>query len=238
MEKEFPLKKFRDRSAEVQPIVRPQSDFSKESLDKIFGCDAGVCVEFIEDPEFEPKGVKIAGFGGQGVLSMGLALAQAAFGSGRYRLLVSRLRPGAARRHLQLLGDHLRRAHRLAGRGSSGRAGGLQPAISGEVRAHGQEGRTDHSTTHWPASSSRPEGVKAISVPATQIATEKGAASGRQHGHVRGADAGRESGAAARGLRKCLPVTFAKKPKLIPLNLEILEAGAQAVKVLEMVARK
>jgi 2-oxoisovalerate ferredoxin oxidoreductase beta subunit len=33
-------------------------------------------------------------------------------------------------------------------------------------------------------------------------------------------------------------VTFAKKPKLIPLNLEILEAGAQAVKVLEMVARK
>jgi len=33
-------------------------------------------------------------------------------------------------------------------------------------------------------------------------------------------------------------VTFAKKPKLIPLNLEILEAGAQAVRVLEKVARK
>ncbi len=29
-------------------------------------------------------------------------------------------------------------------------------------------------------------------------------------------------------------VTFAKKPKLIPLNLEILEAGAQAVRVLRM----
>ena len=33
-------------------------------------------------------------------------------------------------------------------------------------------------------------------------------------------------------------VTFAKKPKQIPLNLEILEAGARAVEMLEMVARK
>jgi len=33
-------------------------------------------------------------------------------------------------------------------------------------------------------------------------------------------------------------VTFAKKPKLIPKNLEILEAGAQAARVLEMAARK
>jgi len=33
-------------------------------------------------------------------------------------------------------------------------------------------------------------------------------------------------------------VTFAKKPRLIPKNLEILEAGAGAVRVLEMAARK
>jgi len=33
-------------------------------------------------------------------------------------------------------------------------------------------------------------------------------------------------------------VTFAKKPRLIPKNLEILDAGAQAVKLLEMAARK
>ena len=33
-------------------------------------------------------------------------------------------------------------------------------------------------------------------------------------------------------------VTFAKKPKLITKNLEILEAGAQAARVLEMSARK
>ncbi|MDD1736413.1 MAG: thiamine pyrophosphate-dependent enzyme, partial [Methanothrix sp.] len=84
MEKEFPLKKFRDRSAEAQAIIRPESDFSSEALDKIFGCEGGVCIEFLKDPEFVPKGVKIAGFGGQGVLSMGLALAQAGFGCGRF----------------------------------------------------------------------------------------------------------------------------------------------------------
>jgi 2-oxoisovalerate ferredoxin oxidoreductase beta subunit len=33
-------------------------------------------------------------------------------------------------------------------------------------------------------------------------------------------------------------VTFAGKPKLIPKNLDILEAGAQTVKLLEMAARK
>jgi len=39
-------------------------------------------------------------------------------------------------------------------------------------------------------------------------------------------------------LRHAFKVTFAKKPKLIPLNMEILEAGAQAVMVLEMVAKR
>jgi len=33
-------------------------------------------------------------------------------------------------------------------------------------------------------------------------------------------------------------VTFAKKPKLIPKNLEILEAGAQAARVLEMSGKR
>jgi len=33
-------------------------------------------------------------------------------------------------------------------------------------------------------------------------------------------------------------VTFTKKPKLIPRNLEILEAGAQAVRVLEKAAKR
>jgi len=77
MEKEFPVKNFRDRFDEVEPLKRDNSDFSKESLDRIFQLDESL-PEPIDDPEFGEVKVKIAGFGGQGVLSMGLALAQAA----------------------------------------------------------------------------------------------------------------------------------------------------------------
>ena len=44
--------------------------------------------------------------------------------------------------------------------------------------------------------------------------------------------------AAARGVRQRLQGHLRQEAKLIPLNLEILEAGAQAVRVLEMVARR
>ncbi|HPH47886.1 MAG TPA: thiamine pyrophosphate-dependent enzyme, partial [Methanothrix sp.] len=62
MEKEYPLKKFRDSSAEALPIIRPESDYGRESLDRIFGCQGEVCIELLKDPDFPAKGVKIAGF--------------------------------------------------------------------------------------------------------------------------------------------------------------------------------
>lgn len=83
MEKEFPVKNFRDKGDEVEPLKRDKSDFSKESLDRIFQLDESL-PEPIEDPEFGEVKVKIAGFGGQGVLSMGLALAQAACTESRH----------------------------------------------------------------------------------------------------------------------------------------------------------
>ena len=237
MEKEFPLKKFRERSGEVQPISRQESDFSKESLDEIFGCASGVCVEFVQDPEFEPKGVKIAGFGGQGVLSMGLALAQAAFGSGRfvswYPDYGPEQRGGTSNCSVIVSGepigspvlDHpdvLVAFNRpsLDKFAPTVKKGGviIYDSLAGEFKP--------------------PEGVKAISVPATQIAGEKGA-----HQAANTAMFGALMQTGNLGLPKeaygnAFKVTFAKKPKLIPLNLEILEAGAQAVRVLEMVAKR
>jgi len=78
MEKEFPLKRFRDKSKEVEPIVRDESDFSIESLDKIFDVNRGVNNEIKKTHNYKQLNIKIAGFGGQGVLSGGLTLAQAA----------------------------------------------------------------------------------------------------------------------------------------------------------------
>ena len=83
-----------------------------------------------------------------------------------------------------------------------------------------------------------PDGVKAISVPATQIATEKGAHQAANTAMFGALMQAGNLGLPREAYSNAFRVTFAKKPKLIPLNLEILEAGAQAVKVLEMVARK
>ena len=84
MEKEFPVKNFRDRSAETEPLIRSESDFSRESLDRIFQIREDSVPDPVDDPEFPEVRVKIAGFGGQGVLSMGLTLAQAACSEGRH----------------------------------------------------------------------------------------------------------------------------------------------------------
>jgi 2-oxoisovalerate ferredoxin oxidoreductase beta subunit len=237
MEKEFALKRFRDRSAQAQPIVREKSDFAKETLDRIFGCEGGVCVEFLNDPEFVPKGVKIAGFGGQGVLSMGLALAQASFGSGRYvswypdygpeqrggtsncSVIISGLPIGSpVVDHPDVLVAFNRPS--LEKFAPSVRKGGviLYDSLAGHFQA--------------------PDGVKAISVPATQIATEKGAHQAANTAMFGALMQAGDLGLPQEAYSNAFRVTFAKKPKLIPLNLEILEAGAQAVKVLEMVARK
>jgi len=84
VEREFPLRLFRDASKGAQPIVRPVSDFSTETLNRIFHCTADRCVQASEDPGFTPRDVKISGFGGQGVLSMGLTIARTAYNSSRF----------------------------------------------------------------------------------------------------------------------------------------------------------
>lgn len=237
MELEFPLKRFRDRSAEAESIIRQESDYSKESLDKIFGCEGNVCVEFQKDPEFVPRGVKIAGFGGQGVLSMGLALAQAAFGCGRfvswYPDYGPEQRGGTSNCSVIVSGepigspvvDHpdvlvVFNRPSLEKFASTVKKGGviLYDSLAGQFQA--------------------PEGVRAISVPATEIAADKGAHMAANTAMFGALMQTGKLGLPREAYGNAFRVTFAKKPKLISKNLEILEAGAQAVKVLEMSARK
>jgi 2-oxoisovalerate ferredoxin oxidoreductase beta subunit len=228
MEKEFPLKRFRDRSSDVEPILRMDSDYSKESLDKAFGLAGGDSIDVVQDPDFEPKGVKIAGFGGQGVLSMGLALAQAAYKSGRfvswYPDYGPEQRGGTSNCSVVISGEQIGspvvdepdvlvafNRPSLDKFASDVKEGGLilYDSLAGEFQA--------------------PEGVKAVPVPATEIAIGKGveqAANTAMFGalmEVGGIGLPKEA------FSKALEHTFAAKPKLIPLNLEILEAGAESV---------
>ncbi|NCA82120.1 MAG: ketoisovalerate oxidoreductase [Opitutae bacterium] len=84
MEAEFPLGVLRDRVAEAAPIVRARSDYRKETLDHLLGLDADQAPDAQLDPSAPTHAVKMAGFGGQGVLSMGVVLARAACGAGQF----------------------------------------------------------------------------------------------------------------------------------------------------------
>ncbi|OPZ29504.1 MAG: 2-oxoglutarate oxidoreductase subunit KorB [Lentisphaerae bacterium ADurb.BinA184] len=80
MEKEFPLACFRDRSREAVPRTSPQPCFDRAALDALFSEGAAAAT-----PAPTARGVlrvKVAGFGGQGVLSLGLMLARAATQAG------------------------------------------------------------------------------------------------------------------------------------------------------------
>ena len=84
MEKEFPLGVLRDRAAEVQPLVRAECDYRKETLDRLLHLDTDRAPEAKLDPAAPTFNVKMAGFGGQGVLSMGVILARAACAAGKF----------------------------------------------------------------------------------------------------------------------------------------------------------
>jgi 2-oxoisovalerate ferredoxin oxidoreductase beta subunit len=80
MEKVFPLKCFRDRSADAapSPVAIPQT-----SVDKLFG-EGGMDGATKNDPSVPERSFKFSGFGGQGVLSLGLVVAEAAGRAGRH----------------------------------------------------------------------------------------------------------------------------------------------------------
>ncbi len=80
MEKVFPLGCFKDRTAE-EP-VRPQDIEVSDLRSLLGGTDEGV--EPQHDPAFKERRLKFSGFGGQGVLSLGLVVAEAAGRAGRY----------------------------------------------------------------------------------------------------------------------------------------------------------
>ena len=84
MEKEFPLGTFRDEAATAQPIVRATSDYRKETLDHLLNLDTDQAPDAQLDPSANVFNVKMAGFGGQGVLSMGVVLARAACDAGKF----------------------------------------------------------------------------------------------------------------------------------------------------------
>ena len=225
MTREFPLGTFRDRSAEAPPYERPESDFSKASLDALFNLHDFPATKAKAAPLNGEVHVRCAGFGGQGVLSLGIMLAQTAQLTGRqvswYPSYGPEQRGGTANCSVVVsdepIGSPVIHTTDLL-------VAMNQPSFekfAGTVKPGGiilcDSSVGDLGTA---------PNVRVCAVPALALAEKAGS--------------GRAANTIMLGVIMQLGITglpreafdmaiaegFAKKPKLIPLNLKVLQAGA------------
>lgn len=225
MEKEFPVKNFRDNSEKVQPLHRGISDFSTESLERLYGIE-GDTEEKISRMDFAPIQTKIAGFGGQGVLSMGIILAQAGVkanlnaswfpsygpeqrgGTSNCSVVISGQSIGSPTVYTPDILVAMNRPSLERFQGAV-REGGLilYDSTIGNVEVPGD--------------------VNAISVPATEKAKEAGseqAANTFMLGVLMGLNV---TGLEEKAFKEALAENFAGKPRVIEFNQRVLDLGAE-----------
>ena len=228
MEVEFPLAKFRDRTSEVEPLCREQSDFSKKSLDKIFEIELDSTMEAIDDPNFETKVIKISGFGGQGVLSMGLILAEAACKARRhvswYPSYGPEQRGGTSNCTVIISGE-------LIGSPVVNNPDILvalnKPSLEEFAERVKNNGIILYDTEIGEYNA--PENVKAIGVPALKIAKEHGVGKAANTAML-GVLMAISTELSEKVFEDAVKQAFAKKPKMISVNLDILKSGSKWAK--------
>ena len=229
MAKEFPIQNFRDRTAEAQPIERAKSDFTDEALAKAFDLASLPATQENDDPNFGEAQVKISGFGGQGVLSLGTMLTAAAQAVGKqvswYPSYGPEQRGGTSNCSVIVSGETigspvvyhpnllvaLNRPSLEKFKNDVVPGGTIMyDSIMGDVEI--------------------PEGIRGVAVPAQDLADAAGNPKGAntimfgvmlELGITR---------LPAEAFKRALEAQFAKKPKLIPMNIEVLEYARKWVR--------
>lgn len=221
MEKEYPLGCLRDRSAEAP--VRPEPAPWKP-LAEFFGDDGS------EDPvheaaEVKERHFKFTGFGGQGILSLGLVVADAARAIGLQTTWLPSYGPeqrGGDAACTVVTSTHLIGA----------------PAVDHPelLVVMNQAACAKHLLTVRPGGlvladatvqlpDPLPEGVRVVSIPAIDIATANGVPKAANVAILGGLIALNALGMPEHALVEALERSFAKKPKLIPANRQVLQAA-------------
>jgi 2-oxoisovalerate ferredoxin oxidoreductase beta subunit len=225
MAREFPLRTFRDRADEAQPANPTVSDFAASSLDALFGLDEVKDFSYARPPLTEETQVKIAGFGGQGVLSLGIMLAQAGQMAGRRVSWFPSYGPeqrGGTSNCSVVISDRaigspvVYRPHVLVAMN--------RPSLERFKNDLRPGGVILYEANMGPVE--LPAALQAIAVPAQQIAED--------NGNARAANTAMLGVLMGRGLtpipdlafRAALEESFAGKPTLIPANLKVLDSAA------------
>ena len=213
MEKVFPLGCLRDRTAEDAPIP---NQIPQLTLSQLFGEEhEGKAAEV--DPAFKEKRFKFSGFGGQGVLSLGLVIAEAAGLAGRF---VS---------WLPSYGPEQRGGYASCSVVVSGHEVGSPTVDDPEVLVvMSQPALEKYYNTVRPggvmiyeASLPRPEprdGVRVLAFPASKIAVESGTPKAANTALLGALTAMGLHGLPEEEVLAALDASFAAKPKLVERN--------------------
>ena len=224
LEVEFPLGCLRDHAATAEPLPVPERSFEKTIVDAAFADYESAGPDPAPDPDYDPCQIRIAGFGGQGVLSLGMMVTRAAREARRFVTWIPSYGPeqrgGTANCSVVVAGGPI-------GSPVFAEADVLvalnQPSLhrfGSRVSATGTV-FYEASVGVWEA----PAGVQAWAVPAREMATAAGtarAANSAMLGVLAAAGVGDLSAAAC---RSALCETFKAKSKLIPPNLEVFAAA-------------
>ena len=219
MEKVFPLGNFRDKSSEA--ALRPNS-IPVKSLTELVGAGSS---DKIDTGLFAEKEFKFSGFGGQGILSLGLVVANAGSTAGKnvswFPSYGPEQRGGTASCSVVLSGKAI-------GSPTVDRPDVLvamnQPSLE-KFAPSVKEGGVIIYDAQVPVEFDLPPNVKVYAFPAAEIATSKGvpkAANTALLGALISLDL---IGLPEEAVLAALKDSFAAKPKLIQKNIEIVETA-------------
>ncbi|WP_342304860.1 2-oxoacid:acceptor oxidoreductase family protein [Methanolobus sp. ZRKC5] len=225
MEQEFPLGNLRDLSAETEPLLRENSVFDKEAIDALFNLETESSADAILNPSLPEVQIKAAGFGGQGVLSMGLTLAHAGCDGQRfvswYPSYGPEQRGGTSNCSVVVSGESIGSPVvytpdvLVAMNRPSLEKFAVDVKEGGYILYDSTIGECDI-----------PEGVTGVAVPAIKIAGDAGSEKAANTVMLGVIMALGITGLGEDNFKAALAETFSKKPKLIPLNHAVLDAAA------------
>lgn len=224
MEPVFPLGNLRDR-CEEQPLM-PQEIPLKPLAELAGGTDARVS----EEGNFAERGFKFCGFGGQGILSLGLVLANAGSNLGKNVSWLPSYGPeqrgGTASCSVVISGNEI-------GSPTVDVPDVLvamnQPSLE-KFASTVKEGGVIIYDSMIPVKIELPQNVTSYAFPAAQIATDGGVPKAANTALLGALVALNLIGLEEEGVINALVDSFATKPKLVPKNREIFEIAKTWIK--------
>jgi 2-oxoisovalerate ferredoxin oxidoreductase beta subunit len=221
LEAEYPLGLLRDRSAEA--TARPARAAAPSPSE--FFAGAHPKSDPRPDPAFTARRMKFAGFGGQGILSLGIVLAEAGRFAGQFTSWFPSYGPeqrgGAAACAVIISGTAI-------GSPDVDKPDVLvcmnRPSFEKFLPAMRPGGLVVYDAT-IPAPAAPPAGVRLVAVPATDLAGQLGVSRAANTVMLAALAHLNASGLPRERLLEALDESFAKKPKLIPVNRKVFEGA-------------